>query len=121
MSDIVGAVGAKFRKKIRNLDCFETISWRQRENACFLLIESITSVSSALYWNRDTELRGQEVGDRRTNIGSAIQAGSVRRGPEGIPRKILRLRVLWNDFLACEIRPMLLPTKLFQMVYILIP
>ena len=23
-------------------------------------------------------------------------------GPEGLPRKILRLRVLWNDFLACE-------------------
>ena len=87
----------------------------------FLLIKFITSVSSALYWNIDTELRGQKVGDRRTNIGSAIQAGSVRRGPVGIPRRIIRLRMLWNDFLACEIRSMLLPTKLFQMVYILIP
>ena len=65
--------------------------------------------------------RGKKLVAEGPTTGAPHRREAGGGGPEGLLQEMLRLRVLWNDFVASERRRILLPTKQLQMVHIPIP
>ena len=74
-----------------------------------LLIKYITSFSSALKWHRDIKLWGKMLVAEGPITGAPYRHKACGGGPEFLLQEILRLRVLWNDFVASERKRILIP------------